>query len=173
MELDNVAFLFDKSELILLFRLLKCRNIPFPPPEETIDAEAALERLREDRLVSGSREALAVDQVTAFLLLAMDRAAFCLYASGGGRAAVFRTASVSIVLRERGDRWLIAPFPAFPAARALMLDSLRGLQAPCILTVRGRDGAEALHFQTIKAAVQAAEELLPAGEEEAKEKWKP
>lgn len=173
MELDNVAFLFDKSELIFLFRLLKCENIPFPSPKEKIDAEAVLERLREDHLISGSREALAVDQVIAFLLLAMDRAAFCLYAAGGGHAAVFKAASVSIVLRERGDRWLIVPFPAFPDARAFMLNSLRGLQAPCILTVRGRDGAETLHFQTIKAAIRATGELLPAEEEEAKEKWKP
>jgi len=173
MELDNVAFLFDKSELVFLLRLLKCENIPFPPLEDKIDAEAALERLREDQLVSGSRKALAVDQVIAFLLLAMDSAAFCLYTSGGGHAAVFRTASASIVLRSRGGRWLIAPFPTFPDARTFMLDSLRGLQAPCKLTVRGKNGAGTLHFQTIEAAVRAAEELLSAEEEEAKEKWKP
>ncbi len=173
MELDNAAFLFDKSELILLLRLLKCENIPFPPQEDKIDAEAALERLREDQLISGSRKVLAVDQVIAFLLLAMDSAAFCLYVSGGGHAAVFKAASASIVLRERGERWLIAPFPTFPDARIFMLDSLRGLQAPCTLTVRGRDDAGTLHFQTTKAAIRAAEELLPAGGEEANEKWKP
>jgi len=168
MDLDNVAFIFDKSELIFLLRLLKCENIPFPPREDKIDAEAALEHLREDQLISGGQKALAVDQVIAFLLLAMDSAAFCLYASGGGYAALFRAASASIVLRERGERWLIAPFPTFPDARIFMLDSLRGLQSPCILTVRGKDGVETLHFQTTKAAIRAAEELLSAEEEEAK-----
>lgn len=173
MDLDSVAFLFDKSELILLIRLLKCENIPFPRGGDKIDAGTALERLREDQLISGSRKALAVDQVIAFLLLAMNSAAFCLYASGGGYAAVFMAASASIVLRERGNRWLIAPFPTFPDARTFMLDSLRDLQAPCTLTVRRENGAETKHFQTIKAAIRAAEELLPTGEEEAKEKWKP
>ena len=162
MDLDSVAFLFDKSELILLLRLLRCENIPLPWGESEIDAEAALERLREDHLISGSQSALAVDRVIAFLLLAMDSAPFSLYASGSGYAAIFKTASTSIVLRERGGRWLIAPFPAFSDARIFMLDSLRGVQSPCMLTVRSEDGAETRCFQTTKAAISAAEELLPA-----------
>lgn len=173
MDLDSVSFLFDKSELIFLLWLLKCKNIPFPSWEDQIDAESAMERLREDQLISGSRKALAVDQVIAFLLLAMDSASFCLYASGDRYAAVFRAASASIVLRERGERWLIAPFPTFSEARIFMLDSLQGLQAPCILTVRSKDGIQTLHFQTTKEVISAAEGLLPAEEEEATEKWKP
>lgn len=171
MELDSVSFLFSEAELILLFRLLGCKNILFPSREAEIDAETALECLREDRLVSGSREALAVDQVIAFLLLSMNSAAFCLYASGGGYAAVFRTAFASIVLWKRGEQWLIAPFPVFSEARISMLNFLHGLQAPCTLTASGKDGVKTLHFQTTEAAITAAEELL-AMEEEVKEKWK-
>ena len=168
MDLDRVSFLFDKSELILLLRLLGCKSIPFPSLEDEIDAGAALERLREDQLVSGSREAIAVDQVIAFLLCAMDSADFCIYVSGGVYTAIFRTASVSIVLWERGERWLIAPFQTFADARIFMLNSLRGPQAPCTLTIRGNGCTKTLHFQTTKAAIKVAEELLPVEGEEAK-----
>lgn len=173
MDLDRVSFLFDTSELILLLRLLGCENIRFPSEKDEINAEAALERLREDQLVSGSREALAVDQVIAFLLLAMDGADFCLRASGGGYAAIFKSELASIVLRKRGERWLVAPFQTFADARSFLLRSLRGLRAPCILAIRKKDSTETLRFKTVKAVIKAAEELLPAEEEEVKEKWKP
>lgn len=173
MKLDSVSFLFDKSELILLLRLLECKNIRFPSREAEIDTEAALERLWEDQLVSGSWEALAVDQVVAFLLRAMDGATFCLYASGGGYAAIFRTALASIVLRKCGERWQVTPFQAFADARIFMLKSLRKLKIPCVLTVCNGGRTEILHFRTIKAAVEAAKELLPVEEKGAKEKWKP
>lgn len=173
MDLDSVSYLFDKSELILLLRLLGCKNILFPPLEDEIDTEAALEQLREDQLVSGSREALAVDQIIAFLLLAMDSAHFRLSVSGGGYTSIFKAALASIVLRTRGEQWLIAPFQTFTDARISMLHSLRGLQTPCKLTVCNKDSVETLYFQTSKALIKTAEELLPIEKEEAKEKWKP
>lgn len=165
MDLDGVSFLFDKSELILLLRLLGCENILLPLQGEEIDAEAALERLREDQLISGSWEALAVDQVIAFLLLAMDSAAFRLYAFGGGFAAVFRTGFASIVLRKHGEQWLIMPLQFFSEARISMLNSLKRLQAPCILTVCSRDSVKTLHFKTTKAIIETAKELLIDEEE--------
>ena len=173
MKLDSVSFLFDKCELIFLLRFLGCKNIRFPSREDEIDTQTTLERLWEDQLVSGSWEALAVDQVVAFLLCAMDGAGFCLYASGGGCAAIFRTALASIVLRKCGERWRITPFQTFADARISMLKSLRRLQVPCILTVCNGGRTEILHFQTSKAAIEAAKELLPIKEEEAKEEWKP
>lgn len=173
MNLDSVSFLFNTPEMILLLRLLGCDNIRFPPQEDTIDTEAAMERLREDQLISGSRKALVVDQVIAFLLLAMDGAPFCLYASGDGYAAIFRTASASMILRKRGEQWLIAPFQTFADARKSLLDSLRRRKVPCSLTVCNRENVETLHFQTINAMIKAAQELLLVEEEEAKEKWKP
>lgn len=161
MDLKGVSFLFGESELILLLRLLRCKNIPFPRYEDEIDTEAALEELREDQLVSGSWEALAVDQVIAFLLRAMDEASFCLYVFGGGYAAIFDTMLASIVLQKRGERWVIAPFQAFADARIFMLNSLQGLQVPCMLTVRSWEHAETLQFRTTKELIKAAEELLP------------
>ena len=173
MELDSVSFLFDKSELVLLLRLLGCETITIPFQGDKVDTEATLERLREDQLISGSREALAVDQVTAFLLLAMDGAPFRLDVSGGGYIAIFRTVSASIVLQKRGERWLMAPFPAFSDARIFMLNALGELQPPCILTIRSKGGIENLRFQTKKALAEAAGKLLSVEEDEVKEKWKP
>ena len=168
MNLEDVSFLFDNSELILLLRLLRCKNILFPSQEDEIDAEAALEKLREDQLVSGSREALAVDQVIAFLLCAMDSAAFCLCVSGGGYGAIFRTVLASLVLQSHGERWLIAPFRTFAGARLSMLRVLRKLRGPCILTLRNREHTETLQFQTSNEAVQTVEALLAIEEAEVK-----
>ncbi|MDE7244338.1 MAG: hypothetical protein K2O18_10250 [Oscillospiraceae bacterium] len=173
MELDSVSFLFEKSELILLLRLLGCESITIPSEGDDVDTEGTLERLQEDQLISGSREALAVDQVIAFLLLAMDGAPFRLEVSGGRYLAVFKAASVSIVLQERGVRWLIAPFPVFSEARMFLLRALEKVQPPCSLTVHSKSGIEQLRFQTKKALAEAAGKLLPVEEDEVKEKWKP
>lgn len=126
MNLEGVSYLYDHDELVLLLRLLGCQNMPFPSWEDEIDADSALVKLREDQLVSGSREALAVDQVIAFLLCAMDSADFRLFAPDGGQAALFRTELASIVLSKRGERWLISPFQAFADAQNFMLDLQQG-----------------------------------------------
>lgn len=173
MKLNGVSFIFDKSELPVLLRLLGCENILFPSLEDVIDFEAALEQLRENQMISGSREALAVDQVIAFLLLTMNGADFCLYISGGGYIAIFKAALASIVLQKRGERWLVTPFQTFAGARTFLLKSLGRLQAPCLLTVRGKERTETMHFEITEAVITAVEELLPVEEEEAKKKWKP
>jgi len=63
-------------------------------------------------------------RVIVFLLLVMVSVVFCLYTSGGGYAAIFRTVFVSIVLWKCEEQWLIAVFPAFSETRISMLNSL-------------------------------------------------
>lgn len=122
MQIESVSYMFVESELAALVKLLQCSAVPHCAIKA--DAEAGLARLEKSQLITRCGEQWLADKLAVFLVKTICSAErYVCMASAEAYVGLFYTPEVTLLLAQKGERWVITPFQTLAQGRQALMES--------------------------------------------------